>query len=63
MTEKFSQSNLKRTKDWAGQLACPVCFGDLRLDPARAVCAACGRAYPVVDGIAVLIAERAERPE
>ena len=42
------------------QLACPACLGTLRLDEARLVCAACGRAYPVVDGIPVLIAGRAE---
>jgi hypothetical protein len=44
----------------AGELACPVCFGALQLEAARLVCAGCGRAYPVVDGIPVLIAERAE---
>jgi uncharacterized protein YbaR (Trm112 family) len=42
------------------QLACPACLGDLRAEEARLVCMACGRAYPVVDGIPVLIAERAE---
>ncbi|MGA2807463.1 MAG: Trm112 family protein [Terracidiphilus sp.] len=42
------------------QLACPACLGDLRADEATLVCVACGRAYPVVDGIPVLIAERAE---
>ncbi|MGA3333522.1 MAG: Trm112 family protein [Terracidiphilus sp.] len=42
------------------QLACPACHGDLRLEEARLVCAACRRAYPIVDGIPVLIAERAE---
>jgi uncharacterized protein YbaR (Trm112 family) len=41
------------------QLACPACLGDLRAEEARLVCTACGRAYPVVDGIPVLIAERA----
>ena len=41
------------------QLACPACMGDLRLDGERLVCAACGRGYPIVDGIPVLIAERA----
>jgi uncharacterized protein YbaR (Trm112 family) len=51
----------------AGQLACPVCHGDLRaeavgLDEMRLVCAGCGRAYPIVEGIPVLIAERATRP-
>jgi uncharacterized protein YbaR (Trm112 family) len=41
------------------QLACPACLGDLRLKEARLVCAGCGRAYPIVDGIPVLIVERA----
>jgi len=42
------------------QLACPACAGDLRLDASHLRCVACGRAYPVIDGIPVLIAERAE---
>jgi uncharacterized protein YbaR (Trm112 family) len=42
------------------RLACPVCLGNLTFSSARLVCASCGRAYPVVDGIPVLIAERAE---
>ncbi|MDR3751626.1 MAG: Trm112 family protein [Terracidiphilus sp.] len=42
------------------QLACPACLGGLRPEGARLVCAGCGRVYPVVDGIPVLIAERAE---
>lgn len=41
------------------QLACPACFGDLRLTEDAIVCAACGRAYPLIDGIPVLICERA----
>jgi hypothetical protein len=41
------------------QLACPACLGELRLEETRLVCAGCGRAYPIVDGIPVLIAERA----
>jgi|HubBroStandDraft_2_1064218.scaffolds.fasta_scaffold1111229_2 uncharacterized protein YbaR (Trm112 family) len=49
------------------QLACPACYGDLRLEESRLVCTACGHAYPIVDGIPVLITEstepgRAERP-
>jgi len=49
------------------QLACPACFGDLRLeesrlDGARLVYIACRRAYAIVDGIPVLIIERAEGP-
>jgi len=42
-------------------LACPVCHGDLRLEDARLVCADCRRGYPIVDGIPVLIGERAEK--
>lgn len=39
-------------------LACPACYGELRLEQERVVCAGCGRVYPVVDGIPVLIAEQ-----
>jgi hypothetical protein len=45
------------------QLACPACLGALRAEQARLVCAGCGRAYPIVDGIPVLIAERASPRE
>ncbi len=46
----------------AAQLACPACLGNLSLSATRLICASCGRAYPIVDGIPVLIAERAEAP-
>jgi uncharacterized protein YbaR (Trm112 family) len=39
-------------------LACPVCHGDLRLVGSTLACAGCGRGYPIVDGIPVLIAGR-----
>jgi len=42
------------------RLACPACRGDLGLGNEWVTCAACGRAYPIVDGIPVLIVERAE---
>jgi hypothetical protein len=42
------------------QLACPFCLGNLSFNTAELVCVACRRAYPIVDGIPVLIAERAE---
>jgi hypothetical protein len=48
------------------QSACPACLGELRLEETRLVCAGCGRAYPIVDGIPVLIVVRAaekDRPE
>jgi uncharacterized protein YbaR (Trm112 family) len=44
------------------QLACPACTGDLRLEKNHLHCIACGRAYPIIDGIPVLIADRAETP-
>jgi uncharacterized protein YbaR (Trm112 family) len=42
------------------QLACPACHGDLRAEDARLICSACGRRYPIIDGIPALIVERAE---
>lgn len=42
------------------QLACPVCQGTLALAGTRLICAACGRAYPIIDGIPVLIPGREE---
>lgn len=62
MTENADNKNLEALKAWAGQLACPVCFGELRFAAARATCIACGRVYPVLDGIPVLIGERAQTP-
>jgi uncharacterized protein YbaR (Trm112 family) len=41
----------------ATQLACPACFGALRIEETWLICAACGRAYPIVDGIPALIAD------
>jgi len=43
------------------QLACPVCFGALALTPASVDCIGCGRRYPIVDNLPVLIASRASR--
>jgi uncharacterized protein YbaR (Trm112 family) len=43
------------------QLACPVCFGALQFIPSslQIACVNCKRLYPLVDGIPVLIPERA----
>jgi uncharacterized protein YbaR (Trm112 family) len=43
------------------QLACPVCFGALQLAQSgdQIQCGICLRAYPLIDGIPVLIPERA----
>jgi len=40
-------------------LVCPVCHGALALDTDSVQCSGCGRRYPIVDGIAVLLTERA----
>lgn len=56
-----NEKNLERLQDWAGRVACPVCFSDLKVTAKRAACETCGRAYPVIDGIPVLISERAEK--
>jgi uncharacterized protein YbaR (Trm112 family) len=40
------------------QLACPACLGFLGLEESKLLCAECGHAYPIVDGIPVLIAGR-----
>ena len=41
------------------RLACPVCHAGLCLTETTVDCTGCGRRYPIVDGLPVLIAERA----
>jgi uncharacterized protein len=53
------EKNLRSLDEWAGQLACPACFGELRTETSQVVCLSCGRRYPIVDGVPVLIVERA----
>jgi uncharacterized protein YbaR (Trm112 family) len=45
-------------------LACPDCTSPLRADEAASelVCTGCGLAYPVRDGIPVLLVDEARRP-
>jgi uncharacterized protein YbaR (Trm112 family) len=43
-------------------LACPACHGPLRVTPATLACEECGRLYPVLDGIPILLIDRATRP-
>ena len=54
---------MRLTQPHLDQLACPVCFGHLLLLPAHIDCEGCGRRYPIVDGLPVLIASRATVPE
>lgn len=44
-------------------LACPVDKAALREEADRLVCTACGRRYPVRDGIPVMLVEEAEQPK
>ncbi len=57
------ERNLTALEQWVDALVCPSCMGDLRLGEDRVACIGCGRRYPVVDGIPVLIAERAENAQ
>jgi uncharacterized protein YbaR (Trm112 family) len=40
-------------------LVCPVCRQPLALEVEAVRCNGCGRRYPIVDGIPVLLADRA----
>jgi hypothetical protein len=58
MSADSSQSQFElKFAELRSLLACPACEGELRLEGGRVVCGRCGRAYPIVDGIPVLIAQ------
>jgi uncharacterized protein YbaR (Trm112 family) len=40
-------------------VVCPACHKTLHLESDNVRCAGCGRRYPIVDGIPVLLADRA----
>jgi uncharacterized protein YbaR (Trm112 family) len=42
-------------------LVCPVDKAKVKLEGDRLVCEQCGRAYPVRDGIPIMLEEEAER--
>ena len=41
-------------------LACPACKGDLLFEEMRIICPACRKAYPIRDGILVMLISEAE---
>lgn len=41
-------------------LACPVCKGDLQFEETRIICRACRKAYPIREGIPVMLISEAE---
>ncbi|WP_396127189.1 Trm112 family protein [Edaphobacter bradus] len=47
------------TPEDLSRLVCPVCHQALRLESGHVVCIGCARRYPILDGIPVLLAERA----
>ncbi len=54
-------ARLERLASVIDQLACPACLAALRLHGTQLLCIACGRVYPVIDGIPALIAEPEEQ--
>ena len=40
-------------------LACPACKGDLLFEETRIICPACKKAYPIRDGIPVMLINEA----
>ena len=62
MQDDSRNGNLDNLKQWADDVVCPVCYAPLRFGEAMVVCGGCGRTYPVVDGIPVLIPQRASAP-
>jgi hypothetical protein len=41
------------------RIVCPVCHQSLQFEAAVIRCLGCGKRYPLVDGIPVLLADRA----
>jgi uncharacterized protein YbaR (Trm112 family) len=54
-----SNQPIKFDESVVEMLACPACLGGISLVGERLLCAQCGRGYAIVDGIPVLIVERA----
>ena len=44
-------------------LACPACKGDLVFEETRIICPKCRKAYPIRDGIPVMLEDEARRLE
>jgi len=46
------------TQEHLWRIVCPVCHQPLQLEEAIIRCLSCGKRYPVIDGIPVLLADR-----
>ncbi|MDE2863046.1 MAG: Trm112 family protein [Chloroflexota bacterium] len=51
-----------QTKTWTDLLACPACRAGLNESATELTCRACGRRYPIKDGIPQLMLEDAKPP-
>lgn len=53
------------SKELLDILACPVCKGDIKYDEPnqKLICLACGRKYPIREGIPIMLEDEAELPE
>lgn len=47
------------SKELMDILACPACKGDVRLQDGRILCMKCRKAYPIKDGIPIMLADEA----
>ena len=63
MAPDFPSDRIKTLSSWSTYLACPACHQAFRFKDTSVVCTGCGRIYPILDGIPVLITERASLPE
>jgi uncharacterized protein YbaR (Trm112 family) len=50
---------IERIREVLELIVCPACHGRLTLAESTVNCDACGRRYPVKDGIPILLVERA----
>ena len=55
--------DVKRIREVLELIVCPACQGRLTLAEGTVDCEVCGRRYPVVDGIPVLLVDRAATQE
>jgi uncharacterized protein YbaR (Trm112 family) len=56
------KSDVSLSKELLDILVCPVDHAKVHLEGGRLVCEKCGRAYPVRDGIPIMLIDEAEMP-
>ena len=58
----MAKSDVSLPKELLDILVCPVDHAKVHLEGGRLVCEKCGRAYPVRDGIPIMLIDEAEMP-